>query len=75
MPAGEERDTLTMYTANQMKRDLMTWGHGSMDDEKVANDLAYFTDGIIQLDLNTLKLTNTNSGIEDGSNKKGKKKK
>lgn len=75
MPAGEERDTLTMYTANQMKRDLMTWGHGSMDDEKVANDLAYFTDGIIQLDLNTLKLTNTNTGIEDGSNKKGKKKK
>ena len=40
MPAGEERDALTYYTANQMKRDLMTWGHGSMDDEKVADDLA-----------------------------------
>ena len=45
MPAGEERDALTYYTANQMKRDLMTWGHGSMDDEKVADDLAHFTDG------------------------------
>ena len=75
MPEGEERDALTLYTANQMKRDLMTWGHGSMDDEKVANDLAHFTDGIIQLDLNNLKLTNTVAGIEDGSNKKGKKKK
>ena len=75
MPEGEERDALTLYTANQMKRDLMTWGHGSMDDEKVANDLAHFTDGIIQLDLNNLKLTNTATGIEDGSNKKGKKKK
>ena len=75
MPEGEERDALTLYTANQMKRDLMTWGHGSMDDEKVANDLAHFTDGIIQLDLNNLKLTNTVAGIEDGSNKKGTKKK
>ena len=75
MPEGEERDALTLYTANQMKRDLMTWGHGSMDDEKVANDLAHFTDGIIQLELNNLKLTNTATGIEDGSNKKGKKKK
>jgi hypothetical protein len=75
MSEGEERDALTLYTANQMKRDLMTWGHGSMDDERVANDLAHFTDGIIQLDLNNLKLTNTVAGIEDGSNKKGKKKK
>ena len=75
MSEGEERDALTLYTANQMKRDLMTWGHGSMDDERVANDLAHFTDGIIQLDLNNLKLTNTVAGIEDGSYKKGKKKK
>lgn len=75
MPEGEKRDTLSLYTANQMKRDLMTWGHGSMDDEKVANDLAHFTDGIIQLDLNNLKLTNTSAGIEEGNNRKGKKKK
>ena len=34
MPAGEERDALTYYTANQMKRDLTTWGHGSMDDDE-----------------------------------------
>jgi len=53
MPAGEERDALVKKTANQMKRDLATWGHGSMDDERVANDLARFTDGIIQLDLNS----------------------
>ena len=53
MPEGEERDALVKKTANQMKRDLATWGHGSMDDERVANDLARFTDGIIQLDLNS----------------------
>ena len=51
MPAGQERDELTRQTANQMKRDLMQWGHGSMDNEIVADDLARFTDGVIQLDL------------------------
>ena len=51
MPAGVERDELTRYTANQMKRDLVLWGHGSIDDEKVADDMARLTDGVIQLDL------------------------
>ena len=51
MPACEERDTLVRRTANQMKRDLAMWGHGSIDDERVASDLARFTDGAIQLDL------------------------
>lgn len=53
MPAGPERDELARLTANQMKRDLMVWSHGSSDDEKVASDLAKFTDGKIQLDLAT----------------------
>jgi len=56
MPEGEERDALVYYTANQMKRNLTTWGHGSMSDEKVADDLARYTDGIIQLDLSKMKL-------------------
>ena len=42
-------------TANQMKRDLVQWGHGLCDDEKVASDLANFTDGKIQLDLDHFK--------------------
>ena len=37
MPEGAERDELVRLTANQMKRDLMTWSHGSVDDEKAAN--------------------------------------
>ena len=74
MPAGEERDALVRKTANQMKRDLATWGHGSMDDERVASDLARFTDGIIQLDLNRFtfeKVTVINN--EGGKSKKKKK--
>ena len=51
MPDGPERDELVRQTANQMKRDLATWGHGSIEDEKVADDLARFTDGKIQIDL------------------------
>ena len=55
MPEGAERDELVRVTANQMKRDLATWGHGSIDDEKVADDLARFTDGKIQIDLHTFR--------------------
>ena len=72
MPAGDERDALTYYTACQMKRDLLTWGHGSMSDEKVADDLARFTDGVIQLDLTNLKLDKAAS-VEEPKPKKKKK--
>lgn len=53
MKPGEERDELTRLAANQMKLSLMMWSHGSCDNEKVAADLAKYTDGKIQLDLNT----------------------
>ena len=72
MPAGDERDTLAFYTANQMKRDLATWGHGSMSDEKVADDLARYTDGQIQLDLSSLKLEKVTITEEPKSKKKKK---
>ena len=51
MPAGAERDELARLAANQMKRDLFQWGHGSSDDEKVVSDIAAYTGGEIQLDL------------------------
>ena len=43
LPNGAERTELTRLAANQMKRDLVLWGHGSSDDEKVASDLADYT--------------------------------
>ena len=55
MEPGPERDELTRLTANQMKRNLIQWSHGSSDDEKIASDLARFTDGKIQLDLDTFR--------------------
>ncbi len=72
MPEGEERDALVYYTANQMKRNLTTWGHGSMSDEKVADDLARYTDGIIQLDLSKMKLEKAIAAEEPKTKKKKK---
>ncbi len=74
MPEGEERDELVRLTANQMKRDLMAWGHGSVDDEKVADDLARFTDGKIQLDLSSFNFDYMiqGTGNEPKRNKKRK---
>ena len=74
MPAGPERDELARLTANQMKRDLMQWGHGSMDDEKVADDLARLTDGVIQLDLKQISLGRNTAPKEPQKRNGGKKK-
>lgn len=73
MPDGVERDELVRLTANQMKRDLAQWGHGSMDDERVASDLARFTNGKIQLDLSEFSFDEVAS--PDVSKRGGRKKK
>jgi len=71
MPPGRERDELARLTANQMKRNLILWSHGSSDDEKIASDLARFTDGKIQLDLNEFKFNIGN--MKEPTEKKKKK--
>ena len=76
MEPGEERDTLVRMTANQMKRCLLLWGHGNGDDEKVADDLARFTDGVIQLDLESFRFDKIDvlSIAQQAKQKKQKKK-
>ncbi len=73
MEEGPERDELVRQTANQMKRDLATWGHGSVEDEKVADDLARFTDGRIQIDLQTFSFDHI--AYQEAIDSKRKKKK
>lgn len=75
MPEGPERDELTRLTANQMKRDLILWGHGSIDDEKVADDLARFTDGKVQLDLSSFSFERFVPTDDTPVKRSGKKKK
>ena len=56
MNDGAEREELTMLVANHMKRDLSNWSADSMNDEKVADDMAQYTDGKIQIDLDNNQL-------------------
>lgn len=72
MPEGEEYDALVSKTANQMKRDLVLWGHGSAEDERVADDLARYTNGKIQLDLSTFKFDKVSPNDIKQSGKKKK---
>jgi hypothetical protein len=74
MPEGEERDELARITANQMKRDLAAWGHGSVNDEKVADDLARFTDGKIQINLSTFRFDPFNESVSNESRRNKKRK-
>ena len=60
MPAGEARDELVRQTANQMKRDLLLWSHANNVEERIAGDLARFTDGAIQIDLATFRFEKIN---------------
>ena len=73
MPEGPERDELVRQTANQMKRDLLTWGHGSSDDEKVSDDMARLTDGAVQLDLGRFRFDRVTAiAVDEGKKKKRK---
>ncbi len=71
MPDGSERDELIRITANQMKRNLTQWSHGSSEDEKVVDDLEKLTDGKIQLDAKNVKF-NIGNG-KDSLEKRRKK--
>ena len=74
MPEGEQRDELIRQTANQMKRDLLTWGHGSADDEKVADDMARLTDGAVQLDLGSFRFEKVTAIVNDEGKRNRRKK-
>ena len=72
MPEGRERDELIRLAANQMKRDLVQWGHGSSDDEKVASDIAGYTGGKVQLDLDNFKFEKTDFRHNDKKQRRRK---
>lgn len=76
MPEGPELDELISRTANQMKYDLVQWGQGSGDHERVVSDMARLTDGRIQLDLSTFRFAPLpTAGPSQAQQPKKKKKK
>ena len=70
MPAGPDRDELVKSVANQMKRNLATYGHGSDNAERIASDLAMFTDGKIQLDVNEFKFEKVVNNVQAKTKKR-----
>ena len=74
MPDGPQRTELIRLAANQMKRDLIQWGHGSSDNEKVASDIAGYTNGTVQLDLSTFKFDRTETPQRNNEKKQRRRK-
>ncbi len=72
MPEGAERDQLVKLVANQMKRSLSAWNKDSMDGEKIAADLARYTDGKVQLDLNTFRFSTASTAGTQSAPSNGK---
>lgn len=75
LPEGEERSALTQYVADQMKQSLFDWNRDAMDAEKIASDIARYTDGRVQLDLDNFTFDNVIQGGMQNAGKKKKKKK
>lgn len=74
MPEGEERDELLALTANQMKQSLFIWNRDAMDEEKVASDIAHYTKGKVELDLDSFHFAPVQTlPRQDGGKRKKKK--
>ena len=74
MAPGPERDELTRLVANQMKRDIDTYGNAAPDNERVISDIRYFTDGVIEIDPTkfVFEYINLNNLLDDKKKKKKK---
>ena len=73
MKEGPKRDKLILLTANQMKKDLFYWNKDALNDTKIANDLARFTNGGVQMDVKDLHL-NVNMPVS-GNTRGGRRRK
>ena len=75
----QERKLFTEQVANQMKRSLGRWNKDAMNDEKILEDIAFYTDGKVSLLPNELKMKSDGEILNDvqqmASTKKKKKKK
>lgn len=50
MEPSEKRDELTRELALYMKNCISEFGHGSLSNERIADDIARFSNGVIQID-------------------------
>ena len=74
MPEGPERSQLVRLLAVQMKKDLMTWNKEMVSDERIADDLAYFSHGRLNLQEGDLDVTFAQAPPQQRAQQHGKKK-
>lgn len=55
-PEGDERQNLIALICNHMKKDYLAWNKDTVDDRKIADDLAELSDGKLQLTENISRL-------------------
>lgn len=55
-PEGNEKDNLVALICNHMKKDYMTWNKDTVDDKKIADDLADLSEGKLQMTEDIIKL-------------------
>jgi hypothetical protein len=48
-PEGNEKNNLIALICNHMKKDFMTWNKDTVDDRKIAEDLADYSNGKLQM--------------------------
>ena len=74
MPEGPERSQLVRLLAVQMKKDLMTWNKEMVSDERIADDLAYFSHGRLNLQEGDLNVQFAQAPPQQRAQQHGKKK-
>ena len=49
MPEGDEKQNLVALIGNHLRKDYLTWNKDTVDEKKIAEDLATLSDGRLQL--------------------------
>ncbi len=73
MEEGEEKDILTLFIANQMKKLYLTWNRDTVDDELILKQLEILSDGKLKLDKDTVLIESGQLVPQKTRNKKKKK--
>lgn len=72
MEGGPEREELTLFLANRMKRHLVEWKGDGVSDEKVAYDLENLSDGALKIDVRKHRLSEFKKTQQSNQNQKKK---
>lgn len=55
-PEGDEKRNLVALICNHMKKDYMAWNKDTVEDHKIAEDLAEFSNGELQMNEDIIRL-------------------